>query len=601
MNNFTSLVRHKVRRHLPAFLGYVVIVSASHWPLLLHINSHVIGRPFEDVFEVLWQLRWMRSAVFKQHVFPFYTPDIFYPQGWYIASGAQPGWYLLAFSGLTYWLGAVTTYNVVQLSTFVVAGFGVYLLVHHVTQSRVVSLVAGCIYITAPVLTVRLGGHLHTLLGMQWLPYTTLFTMLALEKPDRSAKLWAPLAGFVLALAILGSWYFLFMATLPLMGLFFTIRTSQPWQRQLVIGIVIGLVCMAVLFPFAYLTFQARAEMFGGNAHFSLVGSDTHSLSVDRLLVPNPLHSLWGEASQQAFTLHGEQDMVSVGYVAIILALLGMLKLPTTQSKPFISMAAVSLILGMGTTLHWNSQRVEISAPRVVEQVYQRLNLSITPAGGHIVIPLPGLLLYRFLPFYDAMRVWARFDITFMLSIAVLAGLGGHYLAHHLAKKIKFPNVVILSLGLIILVEGLVIPYKNFTPVSINARRNVVQWLESQPEGTAIIEYPRPFVGKIAMYNQSLHGQRVVNGYMSHMPDYLRAVETELGKWPNPKAIPILRNWHVKYVLVSGTSQEEFQATLSEINALAGLCHVRSFNEGFLMLTETHVFRVLQPGEVCRN
>jgi hypothetical protein len=72
-----------------------------NWPLMLHLNSHVIGRPVDDAFEVLWQLWWMQLAVFDQHVQPFYTPDMSYPRGWYTASGAQPGWYFLALAPLT--------------------------------------------------------------------------------------------------------------------------------------------------------------------------------------------------------------------------------------------------------------------------------------------------------------------------------------------------------------------------------------------------------------------------------------------------------------------------------------------------------------------
>ncbi len=48
--------------HLPAFLSYVVTVAILNWPVLFHLNSHVVGRPFDDVFEGLWQIEWMKSA-----------------------------------------------------------------------------------------------------------------------------------------------------------------------------------------------------------------------------------------------------------------------------------------------------------------------------------------------------------------------------------------------------------------------------------------------------------------------------------------------------------------------------------------------------------
>lgn len=600
MHHFGSLVTRRVRIHLSVLLGYVVVVCVLNWPLLLHINSHVIGKRSDDVYEVLWQLSWMKSAVFEARAFPFYCPDIFYPKGWYMASGAQPSWYLLALSGFSYLLGVITAYNVALLSTFVVAGFGVYLLVHHLTRNRVASLVAGCVYIAAPVLTLRLRGHLNILLGAQCLPYAMLFTVLAHEE-RKSTKLWAALAGCALALAILGHWYFLFIATLPVIAMFLMIGPNWSWRRRLNTGILIGVVCILIVSPFAYLTFRARVEMFGENMRFGLAESDPFSLSIDRLFAPNPFHPLWGQASQRVFPLTGEQDVVSIGYVAMILALLGTCKLPKDRTRPFVSVAALSLILAMGTTLYWNSQRVEVPVPRLVEQVYQSLGLGISLANGHIPIPLPGLLLAKLLPFYDAMRVWARFDIVFMLSVAVLAGFGGYYLL-----KKGLSDGVMLSLGLIILAEGFVAPYVNayvptrrdFAPVSVNARRNVTRWLQSQPKGTAIIEYPRPSVDRMAMYSQSLHGQSIVNGYMAQRPSYLRDVDAELGVWPNQSALPILRDWGVDYVLVSGTFQPEFQRTLSGIHTLAGLSHVRSFNEGFMGFTETHVFGVLQEDEV---
>jgi hypothetical protein len=594
MRNGSAGPSVQVRVHLPAFLGYIITVAILNWPILLHLNSHVVGRPFDDVFEGLWQIEWMKSALLERHISPLYTPAVFYPHGWTIASSAYPIWYSAVFSILAYGFGAVATYNTIQLGTFVISGFGVYLLVHYLTRNRLAGFLAGCVYISAPVLTLRLGGHLNLLLGAQWLPYAAWLTLAALDAPS-SRKRWALLAGFALGLAILGSWYFLFVATVPLMGLFLVAARHQPWRQRLMIGILIGWVCAVVIAPFAYLTLQARAAMFTGDAHFDLADADTYSLSLDRLFVPNPIHALWGRAVRQVFPIRGEQDVVSVGIITAVLALWGILKTPAARARPFMAMAAVSLILAMGTTLHWNGQRVEIPAPAAVEQFYRGLHLSIVPSKGHIPIPLPGLLLYRFVPLYDAMRVWSRFDIPLMLSIAVLAGLGSTYLR----QEWRLPDRLILLLGALVLFEGLVAPYADFTPVAANARPRVTQWLRSLPEGTAIIEYPWPVVNKVAMYSQSLHGRSIVNGHLVHTPAFLKAVEARLGVWPNPEAIPILREWHVEYVLVSGTSQEEFQAVLSGIRALAGLCHVGSFDEGFMLFTETHVFRVLQPGEDC--
>ena len=335
--------------------------------------------------------------------------------------------------------------------------------------------------------------------------------------------------------------------------------------------------------------------MFGGQAYFSLSDADTFSSSPDRLLVPNPSHPIWGDASQQVWSLRGEQDVVSIGYVAVLLALLGILKAQQDRTRPFIATAAVSLILAMGTTLYWNAHRVEIPVPRFIEQVYQLLNLGIASPSGRIAIPMPGLLLYRFLPLYSSMRVWSRFEIMLMLNIAVLAGFGARYLL----RRERFSNLTVSVLALIVLFEGLTAPYENFTAVSVNAR-SVNQWLASQPRGTALIEYPRPFVDKIAMYSQSLHGQQVVNGYMSQEPEHLQTVGPQLGEWPDSEAVAVLQDWEVKYVLVNGMTGDDFDTVLSKMEVLPGLCWVCAFDDSFMGLNETRVFEVLQPGQACQ-
>jgi hypothetical protein len=191
-----------------------------------------------------------------------------------------------------------------------------------------------------------------------------------------------------------------------------------------------------------------------------------------------------------------------------------------------------------------------------------------------------------------------------MLCVSVLAGLGFH---HSVKRNEWFVSMLIIFL---IFFEGmgLYYPYSephvasadttNFVSVSSAFRRNVCAWLEEQPEGTVILEYPRrPSTKKLAMYNQSFHDRKLVDGYAPFPPSHLREVDGDLGEWPSAKTVPVLRDWDVDYVILSTTSREDLQSALGRTRALAGLRHVRSFNEGFAEFTETHVFEVLQPGE----
>lgn len=584
------------RLHLPILAGFIAIVAIVNYPLLLNINSHVIGRPFDDVFEVLWQLSWMETAVFDAHVFPFYSPHVFYPEGWFTASGAQPGWYFLLLAPLTHFVGATTTFNLAQLGTYVIGAFGVYALTYHLTKQRWASFIAGCIYISAPVFTVRQGGHLHTMLSMQALPYAVLFIYRQLETPEKLKWKSIILASFFMALTILGIWYFLFIATLPLLGLFFLPHIRANWKARLTSILLIGAFTLIFIAPFAYLTWQAREAMFTQNADFSLANADAGGLSLDRLFVPNPMQFLWGEASMSRFPIRGEQDAISIGLAALFLAALGVVVTPWKRTRPFVAVGIIALILAMGMTFYWNGQRVLLSGIPYADQIAAFLYADLNLPPGHLAIPLPGLLFYKFVPFYASMRIWARFSIQLILAVSVLAGFG----AKTLWLRGQLAKTFMILIGLLILFEGMTAPYRNFTEVSVNARE-ADAWLASLPPGTSLIEYPRRTVDKIAMYSQAHHGQSVVNGYMSIEPAFLQEAFDQLGTYPQAETVPLLREWQVDLVLVNARSDDTtfHEVQLPMLKTIAGLCYDRVFMDGFWQYDETHVFVVTSPERDC--
>jgi hypothetical protein len=580
---------------------FIAIVAALNWPLVSHLSTHVIGRHFEDAFEVLWQLDWTHAALFQKGSSPFFSPDVYYPHGWYLASGAQPVWWMVAFSPLTHLLGSTVTYNVVMLATFVMGGLGVCLLVMHLGGGSLAGILAGCVYMVAPVLTLRQGGHLHILLSAQWLPYLALFSHKSLESSgSRRSREWL-VAGVFLALSLLGHWQFLFMSPLiPLCIVGFG-RAEALLRRRLSLLIRIGLLSAVLVAPFALLALNARAQMFTDRMYFPMAQSDGYSMSPDHLLIPNALHPIWGKWTTQMFSIPSEADLVSIGYVAAVLALLALLK-TSSEKVPYVILTALAIMLAMGTSLHWNTQRVTLSLPpqlagaahAVLRQI---LDPAMLPAGNRIILPLPLVILFRVLPLFDSVRVWGRYMIVGMLGIAVLSGLGALWVS----SRFRYGRQVVPVLIVIVLLEGLTAPYVNFTQVASNAR-SVDTWLASQSPRVAVIEYPLPAINKLALYSQSLHGQRVANGYMSMNPTYFDRAMSTLGTWPGEGTIPLLREWKIDYVLLNGTLDPSFQEEiLPAVRKLPGLCYVRSFVGSFKGLTDVYVFRVIKPEETCSD
>ncbi len=598
--NTTSLrssIRKLARKHAPFLLGYGLVVLIWNYPLVANFRTHVIGRAFDDVFEVLWQISWHETALFDQHVNPFFSQTIFYPHGWHLASGAQPVWYLLPLAIISYVTTPTIAYNIALLTLLILAGFGAYLLAYRITADRFASFVAGCIYITAPVVTMRLGGHLQILISIQWLPYAYLAFYQMLNSSAKHRYRWAILSGVLLSFTILGHWYFLFIATLPMLGLFACIRRADiSWSLLKALGIT-AVTTLIILTPFALITWFAREAMFPNGGVFSLQSAEANAISISRLFAPNPFHGFWGEWSRNLYPLSAERDIISVGYASFLLMLVGIYFAPKRASLPFILVAGIALILAMGASLHWNNQPVLIQTTfPVIPQISEHLLSGINYPDGMTGIPLPGAILFNYLPFYEVMRVVARYTIPFMLATAVLASYGVHYLSQRIKPKWLIPLIAVT----LILAEGWLTPYIDFTEVAVNERPHVTDWLNTLPEETAIIEYPRPVVSKLAMYSQSLHGRSVVNGYMSFIPDHLREVDQDLGKWPSSSSIDILRDWNVDYIFVSGSANEDFQTNiLPELLDNKDMCLIKTFEEGVMYFSQTYVFALLDYEESC--
>lgn len=590
-------LRGTIGRYIGPGLFFVLLVALLQAPLVLRLNSHVIGRPFDDSFEVLWQLSAVAEAVFKTHTNPFYTPHVFYPQGWYLASGAQPPWYFVLLSPLTILLGPVVTYNLTILSTFIFAGLGVYWVVVTRTKLAVAGLLAGCAYIAAPVFSLRMSGHMHMLFGMMFLPYAAGALLKFIQPRRLSSRKWIILGSLFFASTVISQWYFLFIATLPLLGVALFAPSEATWRDRLTRLFWWGIISLVLMAPFVLLTWHARREMFPNGGTFSLAATASLGFSVDYLFAPNPLHPLWRDKLSTLFPISGEQDIVSIGYAALFAAVVGLFVGPRRQTRPFIAMGTIAFLLGLGPILRWRGAPVLIAAPAWVKGALGRLLENIALPAGQIPVILPGLLLYHWLPFYSSLRVWARFSIPLMLAIAVLAGFGAAWLL----KKGRAGKVLTMGLLFLILFEGLVIPYSHLTAVADNDRL-VNAWLAEQPEGTSLIEYPR-WIDKLAMYSQSIHGQSVVNGYMSFPPAFMVDVDDELGEWPNERALPVLRDWGADYLVVSTLpDNDRFRDEIwPTVLSLDGLCPVASFPDayGFAGFKETHVFAIVEPGKPC--
>lgn len=99
------------KKHIQSILIIGFVIGLIHFELIQNLDTHIIGRVFDDAFEVLWQLEWMPKAIFIEQTNPFFTEKVFFPMGWHLPSAAQPSWYFLLLAPVSNWLGSTLTYN----------------------------------------------------------------------------------------------------------------------------------------------------------------------------------------------------------------------------------------------------------------------------------------------------------------------------------------------------------------------------------------------------------------------------------------------------------------------------------------------------------
>ena len=172
--------------------------------MLLRWSSAVLGPP-GDNFEYLYKLWWFKRALFDLQTSPFFTADVFYPQGYQLAlhemslTNVALGMPLLLFSS------EVSAYNALTIFSFALSGFAMCLLVFRLSGSGVAGLLSGIAFAFSSYRMAHLGaGHLN-LLGTQWLP----LLLISMEDVLRRRR-WvsAVLSGLFLALSSLSSWYY---------------------------------------------------------------------------------------------------------------------------------------------------------------------------------------------------------------------------------------------------------------------------------------------------------------------------------------------------------------------------------------------------------
>ena len=404
--------------HLAALLGFLLLSLLLTWPLPLHLTTHVPGDGIDDP-ALAWNLWWVKFALVDRQVSLFDCRWMFYPVGINLAFYTLTVLNGLLSVPLQTAASVILANNVLLLSSFVLSGYGAFLLVREVQRQPIWAQTsgrprpefwpafgAGVIYAFASSKLFYAALGQANIASSQWIPFCALY-LVRLGRASAWRQAWraGAWAGLFLGLQLWAEMTFASFLLL-LVGLFsvrwLTAALTSARRRTGLTPQVGGLLVLAVVVALGALPLlaamlpdlRAEGDFFGSGGGFA----DLFSADLAGFVQPTQLHPLLGAAARAAAFPHDKGQHLYPGFVVLALALWGTWRSRRRGEARFWAAAAlVFFLLALGPTLRLNGHDTGIAGPFA--------------------------LLAR-LPFFNGNRYPSRFSVMLMLSLAVLAAEG---------------------------------------------------------------------------------------------------------------------------------------------------------------------------------
>ncbi|MCB0128472.1 MAG: hypothetical protein KDE58_39670, partial [Caldilineaceae bacterium] len=259
------------RRLLVALLFYGGLGIVLTWPLAAHLTTHVAGDGIDDP-ALAWNLWWIKARLLDQHQLDIFHVDwMFHPIAINLAFYTLTPLNGLLSIPLQTAVDLIVASNVILLSSFVIGGFGTYLLttqelsfanVHRNTDDNgtagrnlhYVALFAGIVYAFASSKLFYAGLGQFNIASSQWIPFCTLYVLrLARSNQRREGMRNALLAALFL---VLQAWAELTYASFLLLFIGLAFLWSLGHRHLIVRRVIsfglLGLVFLVGIAPFLW-------------------------------------------------------------------------------------------------------------------------------------------------------------------------------------------------------------------------------------------------------------------------------------------------------------------------------------------------------------
>jgi hypothetical protein len=435
----SSLLKtERQRRHLAAVLFYTLPAVVLTWPLAGHFTTHMPGNGIDDP-SLGWNLWWLKTRLVDQvNLDIFHVGWMFHPIGINLAFYTLTPLNGLLSIPLQTVLGLIIANNLILLSSFVLAGYGAYLLcygqlasmeycvratlrtpAHDISYSiralHYAALAAGFIYAFASSKLFYAALGQFNIASSQWIPFCLLYVLrIGRSSGMRRTLRNAALAGLFL---VFQAWAELTYATFLLIfiaiyalwlagRLVYSSGVRRQASRVTAAFALAAAVFLVGIYPFLWAMLpdlRNEGDFFTSGGGFS----DVFSADLAGYLVPTPLHPLLGDWVASLPFAKDVGQQVFPGYSVLAASVLGAVWL-LRSSQPVRNQGwfwlCNALFFGwmtLGPRARW--------------------------LGHELPIPGPFALISQ-LPFFNGNRYPSRYSVMLLMCAAILAGYGMYWL-----------------------------------------------------------------------------------------------------------------------------------------------------------------------------
>jgi hypothetical protein len=409
MASLGAAVRH-ARRYAEAGVFALLSVVAT-WPLVRHISTHVPGDNlfngrvvFFESATNLWNLWWVRYALFELKQNPFDCRYVFFPFGadlWLHTLSPLPAAVGAVMQPI---VGLVATQNLFVLLSFVAAGLSASALARYLGLERSAATLAGALYAFTPAVLAHLYvGHFE-LLWIFWMPAVLLVFLRLLDRPDeRDGWRRATLLGLLLIGACYSSQYYA-VYSVELLLLTALVRWRAVVRTVVLKRLAWAALVVALGIEPLVVHVVAREE----TSSLEDTRSSFHELGLEPLdlIAPSFMHPVLSRFERTRDRLPQE----STGYlgltaIALAAAALGGRRRPSDPAR--------------------RTRSIDLRLPATIAVVFAMLSFgaAIKIPGRSAAIPMPTAVLAE-LPILRQARAPGRHVVLAALGVSILAAAG---------------------------------------------------------------------------------------------------------------------------------------------------------------------------------